>query len=169
MWCAEQDEMFLKDAKTDVPDLDEYSYKTQFECLSFFVAFAACTQELRPRSSEALWGSFCQSWLKQIENYRDRLGVDGILFINAESASGGLCKGIDDYIFEKIKAYSVRSDEAGISGVAEEFSRLCCGRPNNTLWRIGSSLYQVRGAEIVLSLRRLRLVDSVPSEVAKHA
>jgi len=152
VWCGDQDRMFLDQARESVADFDPFRYETEFECLSFFVSFAASLQELRPRTETALWEIFVNSWLETIANYRLALGMGGVLFIE------GSAVGLDDLIQKRMERYSETSRESGVEGVAAEFSRLCCGLVNPTLERIGSSLYQERGAELILTLRSFRLV-----------
>jgi hypothetical protein len=119
--------------------------------LVVLVGFAASLQELRPRTDAAIWENFVRSWLQTIANHRLALGIGGVLFVEGNVIS------LDDLIMKRMEMYIEASSGVGIEGVEQEFSRLCCGLVNPTLWRIGSSLYQVRGAELVSMLRSFRL------------
>ena len=153
VWCGEQDTIFLGQARQELPLLDQFRYETEVECLSFFVSWAAALQEMRPRTRAADWEGFARSWLQNIANHKQALGMSGVLFIREKAV------GIDDLIQERMQMYITISNEVGIEGVAQRFSRECCGLVNQTLTRIGSSLYAVRGAELILFLRPFRIVE----------
>ncbi len=143
-WTGEQDAAFRQQVNSYCTDIAKDRYDCEYFCLRVFTGLAAARTAFNANDEE-VWDEFIEQYVNQFHMYaRQTLKQDGL----------------EDLAFSRLREYAEACDPNNPSlrsrGVAELFSEFCCGVPDdNTLKRIGSSTYLVRGDAMAQALKKL--------------